>query len=58
MWRGLVQAKCTPLHLAAMNAHSEAVQLLLSAKGNANAEDVVSDWKKESAVDSELVAPN
>ena len=38
----MVQDKYTPLHLAAMNGHSETVQLLLTAKGNVNAEDRVS----------------
>ena len=41
---GLVQSKETPLHMAAAEyGHSESVQLLLAAKGNANAEDTVSD---------------
>ena len=39
----LLQYDKTPLHSAAMNGHSEAVQLLLTAKANANAEDLVSD---------------
>ena len=40
---GLVQGKYTPLHLAAELGHTESVQLLLTAKGNANAENRVSD---------------
>ena len=40
---GLVQSKYTPLHMAAYG-HSESVRLLLAAKGNANAEDTVSDF--------------
>ena len=38
----MVQRKYTPLHWAAMNEHSESVQLLLAAKGNVNAEAIVS----------------
>ena len=37
------QTKYTPLHFAAMNGHSEAVQLLLTAKANADAETSVND---------------
>ena len=40
---GLMQGKSTPLHYAAVNGHSESVRLLLTAKGNANAEKQVSD---------------
>ena len=40
---GLVQERYTPLHMAAMNGHSESVQLLLTAKGNINAETKVND---------------
>ena len=36
-----VQFMETPLHYAAQNGHSESVQLLLTAKGNVNAEDEV-----------------
>ena len=43
MWFGLVQDKDTPLHYAAKYGVSESVQLLLTAKGNANAEAAVSD---------------
>ena len=43
LFGGLVQLKFTPLHMAAMNGHSESVQLLLTAKSNINAEDRVSD---------------
>ena len=38
----MVQNKWTPLHKAAWKGHSESVQLLLAAKGNANAENWVS----------------
>ena len=38
-----MQDEETPLHYAAINGHSESVQLLLTAKGNINAEDTVSD---------------
>ena len=38
----MVQSKETPLHMAAMKGSSETVQLLLAAKGNADAEDNVS----------------
>ena len=37
------QNKRTPLHWAAENGHIESVQLLLTAKANANAADSVSD---------------
>ena len=43
MWFGLVQNKWTPLHKAAVYGHNESMQLLLTAKGNANAENNVSD---------------
>ena len=43
MWFGLVQDKYTPLHKAAMNGHSESVQLLLTVKSNINAANDVSD---------------
>ena len=43
MWFGLVQRKDTPLHKAAEDGRRESVQLLLTAKGNANAEADVSD---------------
>ena len=39
----LPQYKATPLHEAAVNGHSESVQLLLTAKANANAANTVSD---------------
>ena len=38
----LPQRKKTPLHEAAAYGHSESVQLLLTAKADADAEDVVS----------------
>ena len=38
-----LQFKATPLHEAAAYGHSESVQLLLTAKGSANAENDVSD---------------
>ena len=37
------QTKYTPLHWAAQNGYNESVQLLLTAKANPNAEDLVSD---------------
>ena len=37
------QTKYTPLHYAAVNGHSESVQLLLTAKANPNAVNPVSD---------------
>ena len=40
---GLMQDKSTPLHKAAEYGRSESVQLLLTAKGNVNAENSVSD---------------
>ena len=39
----LAQFKATSLHKAAGNGHRGAVQLLLTAKANPNAEDRVSD---------------
>ena len=38
-----LQNKSTPLHFAAANGHSGAVQLLLTAKANPKAETSVSD---------------
>ena len=38
-----MQGKYTPLHRAASYGHSESVQLLLAAKGNVNAENMVSE---------------
>ena len=40
---GLVQYKETSLHKAAMKGDSESVKLLLTAKSNIHAEDMVSD---------------
>ena len=37
------QYKNTPLHKAAREGHSEAVQLLLTAKANTDAETTVND---------------
>ena len=43
MWGGwLLQGKYTPLHNAASNGHSEAVQLLLTADSDPNAQNNVS----------------
>ena len=42
MWFGLVQNKSTPLHWAAMEGHSDTVQLLLAADSNPNVQDIVS----------------
>ena len=39
----LLQLEATALHTAVMDGHIEAVQLLLTAKSNPNAEDGVSD---------------
>ena len=39
----LPQNKCTPLHYAARNGQSEPMQLLLTAKANADAADRVRD---------------
>ena len=42
VWFGLVQGKSTPLHWAAMEGHSDSVQLLLAADSNPNVESYVS----------------
>ena len=44
LFGGLAQYKWNPLHMAAEHGHSESVQLLLAAQGNANAENSVSDF--------------